>query len=402
MRHASASDHFTNSGAMSSVVIVGGGQAGGRLALELRRSGYPGPVTIVSEESRPPYNRPPLSKEILLTGRAPPGLELDEHWAGIDLRLSSTTRAIDRRFRRVVLGDGSAIEYGQLVLATGGVPRRLDVPGGLDPSVMTLRTIGDAGRLRAVMAASGGTLCVIGAGVIGLEVASAASTLGLRVSLIETRAGGMGRVVPPEVSERLLALHREQGVDIHLATSVTRFERDGDGLAAVLSSGAWVRCVGAAVGIGIEPRTELAEAAGLEVRDGILVDAACRTSDPNIFAIGDVARMRGTGVVDGRVETWANAERHARVTAAAILGTAPPPPESAWFWSDQYGRSFQAAWVEGHADSWLWSEPERQDGSWLLAGFQDGRVVRAYALDRGRDLRALRRQMLGGGGGRLG
>ncbi|ABE36826.1 FAD dependent oxidoreductase family protein [Paraburkholderia xenovorans LB400] len=295
------------------IVIVGAGQAGGWVARALRDEGFTGQITLVGEEAHPPYQRPPLSKEVLL-GDVPP-----EHcylWpAGLDaeLRLNTRVRSIDRSARQLRLADGGTIAYDRLCIATGGRVRRLDMPGA-----HYLRTIDDALALRAALL-RGGSVLVIGGGWIGLEAAAAARRFGCSVTVVEAAARLCSRVVPPMLSEYLHGLHHRNGVTI--ACNATPDVAAHDTII---------------VGIGIVPNTELAEDAGLEVANGIVVDEYGTTSDADIFAVGDVAALNGQ-----RIESWANAQNQAIATARSMLGKYTPYSEIPWFWSNQYDVNLQ-------------------------------------------------------------
>ncbi len=294
-------------------VIVGAGQAGGWAARTLRDAGFAGEIVMVGDETHPPYQRPPLSKEVLL-GHKPP--ESTYLWpSGLDVDLRSCTRAgrIDRALKRLELEDGSFLEYDKLILATGGRVRRLDIPGAY-----YLRTIEDALRLRSAMT-GGRHVRVVGGGWIGLEAAAAARSLGCSVTVIEAADRLCARVMPATISGYLKDLHEREGVEIQLGATLQANEGDT-----------------VVVGIGIIPNVELAEDAGLLVANGIVVNEYGVTSDPDIMAIGDVANLHGQ-----RLETWANAQNQAIATARSLAGTPTPYREVPWFWSTQYHVNMQ-------------------------------------------------------------
>ncbi|SDS34027.1 NAD(P)/FAD-dependent oxidoreductase [Agrococcus carbonis] len=322
------------------IVIIGAGLAGATAATALRQQGYDGPLTLIGAEATPPYERPPLSKGYLL-GTQPfdEALVHPEPWYAehdVSLRLGTRATAIDRD-RRVVRtasatdaagGEGTAEEdvpYDQLLLATGAAPRSLRMEGVDD--FVTLRTVGDSTRLKEAFA-EGTKVAIVGAGWIGLEVAAAARTAGAEVTVFETAALPLQRVLGPEVATVFAELHRGHGVDLRLSTQVTPDDLRG----------ADVRIAA----IGVTPQIELAEQAGLamaarEEGGGVAVDATLRTSDPRILAIGDIAAhdhpVLGRRI---RVEHWDTAKRQAKAAAAVLLGGDEPYRRLPYFFTDQY------------------------------------------------------------------
>ncbi|MCB1497334.1 MAG: FAD-dependent oxidoreductase [Bauldia sp.] len=362
------------------MVIVGAGHAGGRAAQALRESGWTGPLTVIGSESHPPHERPPLSKEMLAgTKTAEDCALLDrdfyrEH--DIDLRLDATAIAIDRGRREVRLGDESVIPYKRLLLATGAEPRRLPVPGATRDGVHTVRTIADSLALKGRLV-GGAHLVIIGGGFIGLEVASNAVALGCKVTVIETGKRLLMRAVPPEISERMRARHAVAGVDIRLGRQVTGILGDSQVTAVRLDDGSEIACDAVLVSIGAVPRVALAEAAGLAVDNGILVDATLRTSDPDIFAAGDVCafdhRLFGDRI---RLESWKNAEEQGPIAAHNMLGAGEECDAAPWMWSDQYDMTIQIAGLPDRAVRAV----ERPLGDKAVVVFHlaaDGRLVGA-------------------------
>jgi 3-phenylpropionate/trans-cinnamate dioxygenase ferredoxin reductase component len=329
------------------IVIVGAGLAGARAAQALREHGYAGRVTLLSAETRPPYDRPPLSKAVLLKERTTADCVLADEgsWAGqsIELRLGATVTSIDRVNRYVTLADGEQIPYERLLLATGAVPRRLTVPGAQLEGVLCLRDADDAEQLASRLA-PGKRVVLVGGGFIGLEVAASAVAAGCTAMIVEAGERLLIRAVPQPLAARIAARHLEAGVDFRFSTTVAEFI-GRDRLSAVrLSSGDVIPCDLVVVGIGASPATSLAEAAGLEVGNGVQVDEYLRTSDPYIFAAGDICNFPHWAV-GGRVrlECWKNAEDQGRVAARNLLGERIPYTEVPWFWSDQYELSIQIA-----------------------------------------------------------
>jgi 3-phenylpropionate/trans-cinnamate dioxygenase ferredoxin reductase component len=371
-------------------VIVGANLAGGAAASTLRAEGYDGPLVLIGAEPHPPYERPPLSKEYLrgeTTFEAsylrPPSWYEE---AGIDLRLGARVTSIDPAAREVRVEDGTRVEYEQLLLATGGRNRRLDVPGADLDGILELRTIEDADRIRAE-AATATKVVVVGAGFIGCEVAASLRTMGLDVEVIEVFEAPLVRVLGPEVAGVMESIHRDHGVGFHLGQAVTSFEGGERVQAVVTDRGTRVEGDLVVVGVGIVPNDELAAAAGIATGNGILVDERCRTSVEGVYAAGDVANHRhpvfGRRV---RVEHYDNALKQGSAAARNMMGRDEDFADPHWFWSDQFGHNLQYA---GFAPQWdelvvRGSVEERR----FVAFYLKGGLVRAAAgLDRGRDVR---------------
>lgn len=328
-----------------SMVIVGAGHCGGRTAQALREFGWTGPIDLIAMERHVPYERPPLSKDLLTGQRTAEACLLRSREAlaedGIHLH-PQRAASLDTGSRTLTLADGERLSYQCLLMATGGSVRRLDIPGAERPEVLTLRTLDDALALSPRLG-PGCRLLVVGGGFIGLEVAASARRLGAGVTLVEGAPRLLGRVAPADMAERVAALHREQGVDLRLGVLPLAVEPLSGGAVRVrLSDGTALEVDTVVVGIGIEPATELARAAGLAVARGIVVDAGLRTSAPGVFAAGDVAEFPSP--LSGepmRQETWFNAETQARVAARNMLGGDALCDQLPWFWSDQYEHQLQ-------------------------------------------------------------
>lgn len=343
-------------GVSGKVVIVGAGQAGGEAAARLRAAGFVGEITLIGEEPAPPYQRPPLSKKYL-AGELPldrvllkPREAYEE--LGVSLLTGRKVGWIDRPNKKVRLDGAQELTYDWLILATGSRARRLPVAGADLPGVHVLRTIADVDAIRPSFT-PGAQLAVIGAGYIGLEVAAIARSLGLDVTIIETALRPLARVAGEALAGFFLDEHTRQGVRFALGAQAAVIKGDDRARAVGLSNGAEVRADCVIAGIGIVPETSLAETAGLTVKDGVVTDAATRTSDPSIFAIGDCARrpLAHYGGQLGRLESVHNALEGAKLAAAAIAGTAPPALEAPWFWSDQYDLKLQIAGLFSGHDS---------------------------------------------------
>lgn len=329
------------------MVIVGAGQCGARAAHALRENGWDGAITLLGDEGLSPYERPPLSKSVLLGQKATAQCTLyDEAFyreQRIDLRIDAAVAAIDRAGRKVVLASGATLGYHRLLIATGARPRQLDLPGATLRGVHVLRGVHDAHAIGAELS-PGRRLVVIGAGFIGLEIAATAVARGCEVVVLEAAPRALMRAVPEAVAGCLVEQHRQRGVDVRFAVQVERIVGTACVSGVQLIDGTTMACDAVIAGIGVTPRTELAQAAGLDVENGVAVDETLRTNDPHIFAAGDVCSfphpLFGRRI---RLECWKNAEDQARVAARNMLGhgeTCSPVP---WFWSDQYDMTIQIA-----------------------------------------------------------
>lgn len=331
------------------LIIVGAGHAGGRAALTLRSEGYSGRLILIGDESHPPYERPPLSKGLLQGTVDLAGYSLCDTAQLADLDIEhvagNPVKRLDPPQHRLQLADGSWLHYTRLLLATGGRSRRLaSVPEDL-LNVLYLRTHDEALALRASLQ-PGSRVVIIGGGFIGLEVAATARTLGCTVTLLEAGPRLAGRVLPEQLSSVLQELHRSQGVDVRLNVAIEAVQGVTHVESVQLVDGQWLPCDLVVVGIGMQPNSELAAAAGLEVGQGIRVDAQLRTSAPDIFAAGDVCefRLHPQGIFQ-RQETWRNAETQGRHAALNLLGGELPFEVIPGFWSDQYDWGLQIVGV---------------------------------------------------------
>lgn len=327
------------------IVIVGGGQAGGQAAATLRDEGYGGPLAIVAAEVHPPYERPPLSKELLLGTKDASFCYLrgEAFWREqrIDVHAGRRAVRLDRAAHRLELDDGAALPYAKLLLGTGSRVRRLAVPGQDLPGVLYLRTLDDALDIARRLDV-GAKVAVVGGGYIGLEVAASARMRGAEVTVLEAASELMSRAVAPEVAQILRRCHERQGVQIRTGALVTRFEGDGRLEAVITSAGERVPATVAVVGVGVVPETSLAAEAGLAIEDGVVVDACGRTSDPDVFAAGDVTNRPLAGTRQRvRLESWQNAQNQAIAAARAMCGRHAPDLSVPWFSSHQFGLDIQ-------------------------------------------------------------
>lgn len=357
------------------IIVVGGGQAGAALVAKLRGLGYAGKLTLIGAERALPYQRPPLSKKYLLGEMALERLFLrpESFYAenDIEIRTGAVVTAIDTAARTVSIG-GERLSWDRLALTTGSKPRRLpDGCGGDLAGVHYMRNLMDADRI-APDFQPGKRVLVIGGGYIGLESAAVAAMRGLKVTLIEMAPRILARVAAPETSDFFRELHRSHGVDIREGTGLeTLIGENGRVTGARLSTGEEIEADLVIVGIGITPDTDLAEAAGLHIKNGIAVDEFCRTSDPRIWAAGDCSSFpwRGGRI---RLESVQNAIDHAEHAAATMLGSTDPYLPSPWFWSDQYDCKLQIAGLNAGYDRVLTRPGTREGGRsiWYFAGDQ--------------------------------
>ena len=328
------------------VIIAGAGHAGGSAAAMLRQLGWKTGITLVGEENLPPYQRPPLSKA-WLTGEAdadslllrPMGFYND---ADIELKLRTSVTKIDPAAHLATFGDGDTMHYAHLILATGSRARRIPLPGIELANVLELRTAADADRLKAVLG-PGKRLAVVGGGYIGLEAAASARALGAEATIIELAPRVLARVACETLSNFFQDFHRSQGVTIELGAGVEALEGVNGAVRGVrLADGRTIACDAALIGVGGVPNEELALHADIACDGGIVVDQDARTSDRDIFAIGDCT-SRPLPLYDRtmRLESVPNALEQAKQAASAICGRPRPPPEVPWFWSDQYDLRLQ-------------------------------------------------------------
>jgi 3-phenylpropionate/trans-cinnamate dioxygenase ferredoxin reductase subunit len=366
------------------VVIVGGGHAGVEAAAALRMAGSDAPITIIGDETGTPYSRPPLSKGVL-AGTAhlsEIALRTEEFYLreNIDLLPGRTVTEIDAAGRAVQLDDGDSVAYESLVIATGSRARMLPNPELQHASnVLTLRTLEDTLRLQEFLR-PGARAAIIGGGYIGLEIASAAQRAGVETTILEAADRVLARVTSAPVSEFFQRIHAEEGVDIRTGARIAGFRMDERGdVAAVLLEGAPdLEIDFLLVGIGVTPRTELAERAGALVDNGIVVDAQLRSSLPGVYAIGDVARHpcpQHGGL--RRLESAPNASEQARHVARSILGEEVSYSALPWFWSDQYDLKLQSVGLSATADTVVARPAPGQDRKLEVFYLADSRLIAA-------------------------
>ena len=376
-------------------VVIGAGLAAANVVQTLREQGYEESITLIGAELDRPYERPPLSKGYLQGHTQaetlfvhPSNWYADQH---IDTRFGVTALSIDPRARRVQLSSGRAIGYRQLVISTGSRPRRLDIPGGNLAGVHYLRQLEDSDALRAVLL-PGARIAVIGAGWIGLEVAAAARAAGCEVSVLEFARQPLRHVLGDMVSRFFADLHRGQGVDLRTGTSVSSIVGRAGQVVGVQTAADFVPADVVVVGIGAIPNTELAADARLETDRGIAVDQHLRTSDPAIYAAGDVATAFNTAIGERlRVEHWDNAIRQAKLVATSILGRPAQYDWQPYFYSDQYDTGLEYV-GHGGPDDDIVIRGDIDDGKFIAFWLRDNRIRAAMNVniwDVSDDLRAL-------------
>ena len=378
---------------MQRFVVIGAGVAGHRAAIELARLAPGATVDLLSEEPHLPYDRPPLSKELLHGSKTAEQIVLSGASTYLQNNISFHPRtrvtAIDRD-RQIVLTDRhTEFGYDRLLITTGSRPRRLSEHCAGDAPVLYLRTLYDSIQLAPCLC-TGKRLLVIGAGFIGLEVAAAAVRKQCRVVVLESQPRVLARGTPPLVSEWIERKHRAEGVEIRLSTSVRSLQRDRSEVVVTSSEGTMIADIVIA-GIGAVPNVELAEEAGLEVRDGIIVDERCRTSDPNIFSAGEVTchpLMHGPA---RRIESWKSSGEQGTIAARAMTGMETVFDEIPSLWSDQFDMNIQSiGFPELAIGQEILGDPA--SNAWTLVSLgKDGTIVGGIAINRGRDASALRR-----------
>jgi NADPH-dependent 2,4-dienoyl-CoA reductase/sulfur reductase-like enzyme len=348
------------------IVLVGGGLAAARTAEQLRRSEYTGRITIVSDEVHLPYDRPPLSKEVLRKEVDDVALKPREWYDEKDivLRLGSAVTGLDTAAQTVTLDDGTVLGYDELVIATGLVPRRIPAFPDLE-GIRVLRSFDESMALREHASAAHYAV-VIGAGFIGCEVAASLRSVGVDVVLVEPQPTPLASVLGEQIGELVARLHRDEGVDVRLGVGVAEVHGQGRVDTVVLTDGTELTADLVVVGIGSKPATDWLEGSGIEVDNGVICDGAGRTSAPNVWALGDVASWRDATGHQARVEHWSNVADQARVVVPAMLGQdVPTNVVVPYFWSDQYDVKIQCL-----------GEPEATDIVHLVE--DDGRKFLAY------------------------
>lgn len=370
-------------------VIVGAGLAGGSAASTLRQEGFDGRIVLIGAEDRPPYERPPLSKEFLRGEQSlEQGYLRPAEWYAendIELRTGATASRIDPGAKVVELEDGERLAYDMALLATGSRNRRFPIPGLDLEGVLDLRTAADAERIKQA-AAAGGKAVVVGMGFIGAEVAASLRSLGVEVAAVEPFETPLFRIVGPEVGRVVESFHRDRGVDMRFGETVDHFEGGERVEAVVTKSGLRLECDFAVVGVGVQPNVEIAEGSGLAVDNGIVVDATLATNAPGVWAAGDVARHDHPVFGSVRVEHFDNALKMGPAAARNMLGAGKPFDDPHWFWSDQYDMNLQ---MGGFAMAWdeLVFRGSVEERSFTAFYLNEGVLRSVLSVNRPRDVR---------------
>ena len=371
------------------MVIVGGGECGARAAFALRENGYDGPVTLIGAEKHLPYERPPLSKDVMTSPEHPLARTIagNDRFAEQDIRFLGGTTAIgiDRKAKEIIFAGGDRLAYDKLLLATGAVPRPLPL-AAQSRHCTCLRSYDDALTIRARLQ-PGARIVIVGGGFIGLELAASARQRGAAVTVLETQARILMRGVSEEIAAVIAERHRQEGVLIRCGIAIAAITDRDTGVTLTLAGGEKLEADLAVIGIGAIPATALAEAAGLETANGILVNAHLQTSDSDIFAAGDccafpLALYGGRRV---RLEAWRNAQEQGTLAARNMLGLLEPHRAVPWFWSDQYELGLQVAGLADEASQIIRRDlDERAFILFHLAA--DGRLVAASGIGRGNSI----------------
>lgn len=374
---------------MNRVVIVGASTCGATAAATLRDEGFDGDIVLIGEEPLPPYERPPLSKEYL---RGEQTIERAyirpvDWYAERNVELRSGVRAtgVDTVAKVVELDGGEEVPYDSLLIATGIRNRQLDVPGSQLPGVFGLRTAADAELIREA-AGSASRAAVVGMGFIGAEVAASLRSMGVEATVIEFFETALFRVLGADLGRVIESIHREHGVEMRFGEGVEAFEGEGRVTSVVTSSGARIECDFAVVGVGTIPNAELAQVGGIACDNGVLVDATLRTSDPNVFAAGDVANHDHPLFGRMRVEHFDNAVKMGATAARNILGADEVFDDVHWFWSDQYDANLQMAGFATDYDETV-VRGDLDEADFSVFHLKDGAVLQVFGLNRPRDVR---------------
>ena len=339
---------------MNEIVVIGSGQAAIQTVMSLKRNEFTGSIKVIGEEDHLPYQRPPLSKDFLLEEYKPERVSLKKkefyEENGVDLILGKRAESIDTILKEITLSDENKIRYDQLVIATGSRVRKLNVPGSDKKGIYYLRDLDDANALKQRLKKNK-KMVIVGAGYIGLEVASVAASLGVEVTVIEMANRVMNRTVDPMISSYYQKLHESHGVKIHLDNGLKAFE-GGDSVNAVLcSDGLMLEADLVVIGAGVLPNQEIAIEAGLECNNGIMVNEFGETSTAHVYACGDCTNHPNKGLNTRlRLESVHNAMEQSKTVANTIMGNKEPYDQVPWFWSDQYDHKLQLVGISGDHD----------------------------------------------------
>lgn len=380
-------------------VVIGASHAGAQLAASLRQEKWAGEIVLIGDEAALPYHRPPLSKAYLAGKHTLHELAIrsaDFYEKQQIQLLDQTVASVDPSTRNLMLSNGESMAYDELALCTGARPRRLDMTGADLPGIYYLRTAREVEAIRTA-AATVDRAVIIGGGYIGLEVAASLRALGLDVVLLEAAERVLQRVTAYEMSRFFTRIHREEGVDVRTGVEVKEFSGDHQVREVILAGGESIRADMVIIGVGVEPNTDLALAAGLIVEDGVLIDAHARTSDPHITAAGDCTCQDtvryGRRI---RLESVPSATEQAKVAAASMCGKSKEISALPWFWSDQYDLKLQIAGLNTGYDEIVLDGDPAHDRDFTCYYLREGELIAADCVNRPRDFMAAKRDITQG------
>lgn len=373
---------------MNEIVVIGSGQAAIQAVMSLKRNEFTGSIKVIGEEDHLPYQRPPLSKDFLLEEYKPERVSLKKkefyEENGVDLILGKRAESIDTILKEITLSDENKIRYNQLIIATGSRVRKLNVPGSDKKGIYYLRDLDDANALKQRLKKNK-KMVIVGAGYIGLEVASVAASLGVEVTVIEMANRVMNRTVDPIISSYYQKLHESHGVKIHLENGLKAFE-GGDSVNAVLcSDGLMLEADLVVIGAGVLPNQEIAIEAGLECNNGIMVNEFGETSTAHVYACGDCTNHPNKGLNTRlRLESVHNAMEQSKTVANTIMGNKEPYDQVPWFWSDQYDHKLQLVGISGDHDEVVMRGLESEQ-KFLLFYLKNSELIAVNAINSSKE-----------------
>ena len=373
---------------MNEIVVIGSGQAAIQTVMSLKRNEFTGSIKVIGEEDHLPYQRPPLSKDFLLEEYNPERVSLKKkefyEENGVDLILGKRAESIDTILKEITLSDENKIRYDQLIFATGSRVRKLNVPGSDKKGLYYLRDLDDANALKQRLKKNK-KMVIVGAGYIGLEVASVAASLGVEVTVIEMANRVMNRTVDPMISSYYQKLHESHGVKIHLDNGLKAFE-GGDSVNAVLcSDGLMLEAELVVIGAGVLPNQEIAIEAGLECNNGIMVNEFGETSTAHVYACGDCTNHPNKGLNTRlRLESVHNAMEQSKTVANTIMGNKEPYDQVPWFWSDQYDHKLQLVGISGEHDETIMRGSESEQ-KFLLFYLKNSELIAVNAINSSKE-----------------
>lgn len=373
---------------MNEIVVIGSGQAAIQTVMSLKRNEFTGSIKVIGEEDHLPYQRPPLSKDFLLEEYKPERVSLKKkefyEENGVDLILGKRAESIDTILKEITLSDENKIRYSQLIIATGSRVRKLNVPGSDKKGIYYLRDLDDANALKQRLKKNK-KMVIVGAGYIGLEVASVAASLGVEVTVIEMANRVMNRTVDPMISSYYQKLHESNGVKIHLDNGLKAFE-GGDSVNAVLcSDGLMLEAELVVIGAGVLPNQEIAIEAGLECNNGIMVNEFGETSTAHVYACGDCTNHPNKGLNTRlRLESVHNAMEQSKTVANTIMGNKEPYDQVPWFWSDQYDHKLQLVGISGDHDEVVMRGLESRQ-KFLLFYLKNSELIAVNAINSSKE-----------------